>query len=123
MEFIWLGRQFVIVDTGGLTEENSNIAKHIRQQVIIAIEEAQTILFLVDVTSKMTKEDADIARFLRKFLQNRRIILVVNKADNYTRSDPENLAIFKRLGFGDPFPISATHGIGVGDLLDEIIKV
>ena len=113
----WLGHKFDLIDTGGITWEDSNIEEEIRAQAEIAIEEADVIVFLTNVTNHVTNLDERIAQML--YQTKKPVILAVNKADN-----PEqrmDIYDFYSLGFGDPIPISSVHGIGIGDLLDQIV--
>jgi len=113
----WLTRQFILVDTGGITLQNEPFAKEIKLQAEIAIEEADEIIFLLDYHDQITVEDQMIAKILYK--TKKPIILAVNK---YDKHDPSFQPYeFMSLGFGEPIMISATHGIGIGDLLDSII--
>lgn len=113
----WLGHKFDLIDTGGITWANSNIEEEIRAQAEIAIEEADIIVFLTNVTNHVTNLDERIAQML--YQTKKPVILAVNKADN-----PEqrmDIYDFYSLGFGDPIPISSVHGTGIGDLLDQIV--
>ena len=113
----WLGHKFDLIDTGGITWVNSNIEEEIRAQAEIAIEEADVIVFLTNVTNHVTNLDERIAQML--YQTKKPVILAVNKADN-----PEqrmDIYDFYSLGFGDPIPISSVHGTGIGDLLDQIV--
>ena len=113
----WLGHKFDLIDTGGITWANSNIEEEIRAQAEIAIEEADVIVFLTNVTNHVTNLDERIAQML--YQTKKPVILTVNKADN-----PEqrmDIYDFYSLGFGDPIPISSVHGTGIGDLLDQIV--
>ena len=113
----WLGHKFDLIDTGGITWEDSNIEEEIRAQAEIAIEEADVIVFLTNVTNHVTNLDERIAQML--YQTKKPVILAVNKADN-----PEqrmDIYDFYSLGFGDPIPISSVHGTGIGDLLDQIV--
>ena len=113
----WLGHKFDLIDTGGITWANSNIEEEIRAQAEIAIEEADVIVFLTNVTNHVTNLDERIAQML--YQTKKPVILAVNKADN-----PEqrmDIYDFYSLGFGDPIPISSVHGTGIGDLLDQIV--
>ena len=113
----WLGHKFDLIDTGGITWKDSNIEEEIRAQAEIAIEEADVIVFLTNVTNHVTNLDERIAQML--YQTKKPVILAVNKADN-----PEqrmDIYDFYSLGFGDPIPISSVHGIGIGDLLDQIV--
>ena len=118
-KFDWCGREFSIVDTGGWVVNSEDIfEEEINKQVSIAIEEADIILFMVDVTNGVTDLDDHVAAILRR--AKKPVILVTNKAENNDSIYAE--AEFYSLGLGDPFSISAMTGSGTGDLLDEIAK-
>ena len=115
----WCGKEFSIVDTGGWVVNSDDIFEDaIRQQVLIATEEADLVLFLVDVQTGVTDLDTDVAEILRK--TKLPVILVSNKTDNTNQQ--YYAAEFYALGRGDPFCISAATGSGTGDLLDEVLK-
>jgi len=115
----WLGREFTVIDTGGYVPRSSDIFEEsIRAQVEIAIEEADVLLFVVDVVTDITDLDEEFARILRK--SEKPVLLVVNKADNHERLMESN--VFYSLGFEHLFPISAMSGSGSGELLDELVK-
>ncbi len=114
----WGGVAFTLIDTGGLvlwTEDK--LTMQVRRQVELAMAEAEAILFMVDVTEGLTAGDEEIAELLR--VSQKPLFLVVNKADNEAR----RLAAteFYSLGLGEPYPISALHGTGTGDLLDALV--
>lgn len=119
------GREFVVVDTGGLALDaradlpGTPVAMlaSVRAQARMAIDEADAVVFVVDVEQGPTPDDFEIAKILRHSAKP--VYLVVNKADNETRV--QDAVEFFELGLGDPIPISALHGIGTGDLLDQII--
>ena len=114
----WNGKEFSVVDTGGWVVNSEDVfEEEIRKQVIIATQEADLILFLVDVKNGVTDLDTDVAMILRK--TKLPVLLIANKADNNT--DQYYAADFYRLGLGDPFCISAATGSGTGDLLDLIL--
>ena len=115
----WNGREFSVVDTGGRVVNSDDIfEEEIRKQVIIATEEADLILFLVDVTNGVTDWDVDVAQILRR--TKLPVILVANKADS---NDMQYYAAdFYRLAIGDPVCISAATGSGTGDLLDMVLS-
>ena len=115
----WCGQEFSIVDTGGWVVNSEDIFEgEINKQVAIAIEEADEILFVVDVTNGVTDLDDIVAGILRR--SKKPVILVANKSDgNEWRY---NAAEFYSFGLGDPFCVSAANGLGTGDLLDEIMK-
>lgn len=115
----WRGREFSIVDTGGLgLGDEDPFGQHIQQQAEIAIEEADLILFLVDGREGLTAGDEEVAEFFRT--SGRPIILVANKADN--QRVEADASEFYRLGLGEVFPISSHSGRSVADLLDEVVR-
>ncbi len=114
----WLGRYFNVIDTGGIDFDDAPFIHEIKNQAEIAIEEADVIVFVVDITAGITEADAYIARILYK--ANKPVVLVANKADNLELTD--NLYEFYSLGVGDPLPVSSIHGIGMGDMLDVVVK-
>ncbi|MEG0823296.1 MAG: ribosome biogenesis GTPase Der [Erysipelotrichaceae bacterium] len=114
----WLTKEFRVIDTGGIQLENQAFKKEIEMQVEIAIEEADTILFLVNGKEGLSKDDEYIARMLYKC--NKEIILAVNKIDDFSKLDA--LYEFYSLGLGDPIAVSGEHGIGTGDMLDAIVN-
>ena len=115
----WTGREFSIVDTGGWVVNSDDIfEEEIRKQVLIAVEEADVVLFLVDVQNGVTDLDQQVAAILRR--SKTPVILVSNKTDNYELQ--YNSAEFYSLGLGDPFCVSALSGSGTGDLLDMVIE-
>ena len=115
----WVGREFSVIDTGGWVVNSDDIFEEaIRRQVLVATEEANLILFLVDVNTGITDLDEDVAQILRR--TKLPVILVVNKADN--NEQIYEAPVFYSLGLGDPYPISAATGSGTGDLLDAVIE-
>ncbi|KAA6344471.1 GTPase Der [termite gut metagenome] len=114
----WIGREFSVVDTGGWVVNSDDVfEEEIRKQVLIAVEEADVILFLVDVTNGLTDLDTQVASILRR--SQTPVIVVANKTDN---NDLQyDAAEFYRLGLGTPFCISAITGSGTGDLLDAVV--
>lgn len=115
----WLMHEFTLIDTGGIdTVTEDSIPRQMRLQAELAIESAQLILFFVDGKTGIMNEDYEIARLLRRSYKP--VIVVVNKVDN--RKDEANLYDFYELGLGDVMGISASAGLGIGDLLDEVIK-
>ena len=115
----WAGREFSVVDTGGWVVNSDDIFEDaIRRQVLVATEEADLVLFLVDVNTGVTDLDEDVAQILRRTKVP--VLLVVNKADN--NEQIYEAPMFYSLGLGDPFPISAATGSGTGDLLDAVIE-
>lgn len=114
----WLNHQFNIIDTGGIDIGDEPFLEQIRQQAEIAIEEADVIIFITSGREGITSADEEVAKIL--YRSNKPVVLAVNKVDNpEMRSD---IYEFYSLGFGEPFPISGTHGLGLGDLLDEVVK-
>ena len=115
----WLGKEFSVVDTGGWVVNSDDVFEgEIRKQVILAIDEADVILFLVDVMNGVTDLDAEVATILRQ--TKTPVIMVANKTDN---NDLQyNAAEFYSLGLGDPYCISALSGSGTGDLMDLIVS-
>lgn len=119
-ETYWNGRDFNVIDTGGyLPDEMDVIVAGVREQVHIAIEESDVILFVVDVDAGLNTLDKAVARILRE--QKKPVLVVCNKADNEARR--LNAAEFYELGFEELFPISAISGSGTGDLLDRIVEL
>lgn len=116
----WNGRAFALVDTGGIEPMRSDdvFAGSIRDQALAAAEEADVILFVVDGSVGVTEEDESVARMLKRVRTP--VFLLVNKLDNPAREE-EHLWPFYSLGVGEPRPVSALHGHGTGDLLDEIV--
>ena len=115
----WAGREFSVVDTGGWVVNSDDIFEDaIRRQVLVATEEADLVLFLVDVNTGVTDLDEDVAQILRRTKVP--VLLVVNKADN--NEQIYEAPVFYSLGLGVPFPISAATGSGTGDLLDAVIE-
>ena len=134
----WQGRTFDVVDTGGIDPDffrrgqplstgSADYIKQIRLQAEMAIRDADLVLFLVEGESGVTPADIEVAGILRKQRGAGKgeprtpILLVVNKCENRTRR--EQAAEFYELGMGDPYPVSALHGTGVGDLLDAMTAV
>lgn len=113
----WLTREFRLIDTGGITLEDASFTTQIRMQAEIAIEEADVIVFVVNGRDGMTREDEYVARILHK--SKKPIVLAVNKIDD--QAFKGDIYEFYSLGVGDPIAVSGSHGIGIGDLLDEII--
>jgi len=119
-ESFWNGREFNVIDTGGyLPDETDVMISGIREQVHIAIEESDVILFVVDTEAGITSLDDSVAQLLRQ--QEKPVLLVVNKADNEQRE--LNATEFYALGFEKLYPISALSGRGTGDLLDRIVEL
>ena len=117
----WRGRKFMVVDTGGIEPFSEDvILKQMRRQAELAIERADVIILVTDVRCGVTADDSDVAAMLQK--SGKPVLLAVNKCDSLGEP-PLELYEFYNLGLGDPFPISAAHGHGSGDLLDEVYKL
>ena len=115
----WNGIDFSVIDTGGwITNSDDIFEEEIRKQVKLAIDEADVILFLVDVATGITDMDTEVANLLRR--TEKKVLLVVNKVDNHLRQF--DAYEFYNLGLGDPFTVSSINGSGTGDLLDEVVK-
>ncbi|TVZ28600.1 GTP-binding protein [Gillisia sp. Hel_I_86] len=116
----WNGQVFSLIDTGGYVKGSDDVFEsEIDKQVVLAIEEADAIIFMVDVESGITGMDEDVANLLRK--QDKPVLLAVNKVDNSKRL--ENAVEFYNLGLGEFYPIASTSGSGTGELLDALIEV
>lgn len=117
---IWNGQEFSIIDTGGyVTNSDDVFEEEIRKQVILAIEEADVVVFLVDVTSGITDLDETVAGMLRKI--KKPVMLVVNKVDNSDRI--YDATVFYSLGLGDYYSVSSINGSGTGDMLDKLVSL
>lgn len=114
----WLTKEFRVIDTGGIQLADQPFKEEIQMQVEIALEEADTILFVVNGKDGVTRDDEYIASLLRK--TNKEVILVVNKIDDTQMIN--DIYEFYQLGIGDPIALSGVHGIGIGDMLDKIIS-
>ena len=113
----WLGRTFDIIDTGGIDLKDEPFMSQIKLQAQVAMEEADIIIFITSVREGVTEGDENVARLL--YQSGKPVILAVNKADNpEMRAD---IFEFYSLGLGDPYPISGSHGLGLGDLLDAVV--
>lgn len=115
----WLDRDFRLIDTGGIEIANRPFQEQIRMQAQLAIDEADVVLFVTDGKKGVTNDDRLVAKMLYK--TNKPVILAVNKVDN--RDMLFNVSEFYSLGLGEPIPTSGEHGIGIGDILDKIVKV
>ena len=113
----WLGREFSIIDTGGITMENEPLMEQVRAQAEIAIEEADVIILMTSVRQGITNLDEEVGQLL--FRSKKPVVLAVNKVDNPEQKN--DIYEFYSLGFGEPYPISGSHGLGLGDLLDEVV--
>ena len=119
-EVTWLDKSFTLIDTGGIEPDTSDvILAQMREQAEIAIETADVIIFLTDVKQGLVDSDAKVADMLRR--SRKPVILAVNKVDNFDKLMPD-VYEFYNLGIGDPHPISAASKLGLGDMLDEVIK-
>jgi GTP-binding protein len=114
----WLTHEFNIIDTGGIEIGDEPFLEQIRQQAEIAIDEADVIIFLTNGREGVTAADEEVAKIL--YRSKKPVVLAVNKIDNPDMKDV--IYDFYSLGFGEPFPISGAHGLGLGDLLDEVVK-
>ncbi|ODU75142.1 MAG: ribosome biogenesis GTPase Der, partial [Microbacterium sp. SCN 71-21] len=115
----WMERRFSLVDTGGWEPDARGIDRSVAQQAEIAIELADVVLFVVDAIVGATSTDEQVVKLLRR--SGKPVLLVANKIDD-ARQEPEAAALWN-LGLGEPRPVSAIHGRGVADLLDELVKV
>jgi GTP-binding protein len=114
----WLTKDFRIIDTGGIQIENKPFQIEIRAQVEIAIKEADAILFVVDGQLGITRDDRQVAKML--YQSKKKIIVAVNKIDS--KESLPDVSEFYQLGFGEPIAVSGVHGIGIGDVLDAMVK-
>ena len=116
----WLNYNFTIVDTGGIEpESNDIILKSMREQAEIAISTADVIMFITDVRQGLVDADGKVADMLRR--SGKPVVLVVNKVDSFEKFMPD-VYEFYNLGIGDPMPVSASSQLGLGDMLDEVVK-
>ena len=116
----WRGRNFTLIDTAGIEPDSEDIIlSQMREQANLAISMADVIIFLTDIRQGITAADQEIAVMLKK--SGKPIVLVCNKADNFEK-DREEIYEFYNLGLGDPYPISASNAIGIGDVLDKIYE-
>lgn len=116
----WTGKTFSVVDTGGWVAGSDDVFEsEINKQAIIAVEEADVILFVVDVQEGINELDKEVSNVLRR--SDRPILVVANKADNFEIGMQS--AEFYALGLGDPYPVSAINGSGTGDLLDKVVSL
>ncbi|WP_462399609.1 ribosome biogenesis GTPase Der [Lacticaseibacillus pantheris] len=113
----WLTREFAVIDTGGIDMGDEPLVQQITQQAEIAIDEADVILFLVNVENGVTDADERVAQIL--YRAEKPVILAVNKVDNPERRN--DVFDYYSLGFGEPLPLSGTHGLGLGDVLDAVL--
>ena len=116
----WNNKRFTLIDTGGIEVNNDDtIMTKVRQQAQMAIEEADVIIFVCDGKVGVTVEDEEVAQLLRR--TKKEVVLAVNKIENYDKMD--DAYEFYQLGLGEPFPISASHGMNTGDLLDKVTEL
>lgn len=116
----WLGKEFMLVDTGGIEPDSKDvILSQMRMQAQLAIDKADVIIFVTDVTSGVTANDADVAAMLQK--SGKPVVLCVNKCDGIGEVPPDFYE-FYNLGLGDPIAVSSVHGHGTGDLLDAVFE-
>ena len=116
----WLNRAFTMIDTGGIEPDSKDvILSQMREQAQIAIDTADVILFLTDVRQGLLDADSKVADLLRR--SGKPVVLVVNKVDSFEKFMPD-VYEFYNLGIGEPYPISASSRLGLGDMLDEVIK-
>ncbi|WP_172189609.1 ribosome biogenesis GTPase Der [Lentilactobacillus kribbianus] len=114
----WLGREFAMIDTGGIEISDAPFVEQIKSQAEIAIDEADVIIFIVSGKEGLTSDDEQVAKIL--YRSDKPVVLAVNKVDNPEKR--EDIYDFYALGFGEPYPISGVHGLGLGDLLDQVIS-
>lgn len=114
----WLTHDFNVIDTGGIEIGDAPFQTQIRAQAEVAIDESDVIIFMVNVREGLTQSDQVVAQMLYK--SKKPVVLAVNKVDNPEMRN--EIYDFYALGFGDPYPISGSHGLGLGDLLDEVVK-
>ena len=116
----WLNHDFTLIDTGGIEpDSNDIILAQMREQAQIAIDTADVIIFLVDVRQGLQDADSKVADMLRR--SHKPVILVVNKVDSFQKFMAD-VYEFYNLGIGDPVPVSASSRLGIGDMLDEVVK-
>ena len=119
-EVTWLDKEFTMIDTGGIEPDSKDIIlSQMREQAQIAIDTADVIIFLTDVKQGLVDSDSKVADMLRR--SGKPVVLVVNKVDSFQKFMAD-VYEFYNLGIGDPFPISASSRLGIGDMLDEVVK-
>ena len=117
----WCGHEFTLIDTGGIEPSSKDIIlAQMREQAQLALDMADVILFMVNVREGVTAADKEVAAMLQKC--GRPVLLVCNKVDN-PGNPPMEMYEFYNLGIGDPYPVSSIHGMGLGDLLDEVVSL
>src|SRR5437899_11693224 len=115
----WRGRDFAVVDTGGMAlPAGAPVQEQVRRQAERAVEEADVILFVVDAASGLLPDDRDVAEYLRA--SRRPLLVVANKVDHAKHTGSYE---FYELGLGEIIPVSALHGLGTGDLLDQVVAL
>ncbi|MBA2456778.1 MAG: 50S ribosome-binding GTPase, partial [Nocardioidaceae bacterium] len=115
----WSGRAFTVLDTGGWDPEARGLAERVAAQADLAVRAADAVLFVVDATVGATDADEAVVRILRR--SNKPVLLAANKVDD-ARGEADAAALWN-LGLGEPYPVSALHGRGSGDLLDAVLEV
>ena len=116
----WLNQRFTLIDTGGIEPDSSDvILAQMRDQAQIAMDTADVIIFMTDVRQGLVDADSKVADMLRR--SHKPVILVVNKVDSF-KKQMADVYEFYNLGIGDPFPVSASAKLGIGDMLDEVVK-
>lgn len=118
----WLTRKFRVIDTGGLTGAQTDLQRDIEMQIGFAMSEADVVVFLCSCRDGANADDLYAARLIRRLKGKKPVIFAVNKADTVPGAQVDPTPFFS-VGFGAPLPLSAEHGIGVGDLLDQIVKL
>ena len=119
-EVNWLDKEFTLIDTGGIEPDSKDIIlSQMREQAQIAIDTADVIIFLTDVKQGLVDSDSKVADMLRR--SGKPVVLVVNKVDSFQKFMTD-VYEFYNLGIGDPMPISASSRLGIGDMLDEVVK-
>jgi GTP-binding protein len=117
-QITWRNKKMTFIDTGGIDLERDGLKKQVLYQVKLALEEAEVILFVCDITSLVSGLDEEIANIVRS--KDKKVILAVNKVEH--KDSEYRLPEFFHLGLGRPHPVSALHGLGIGDILDEIAR-
>ena len=116
----WLGKEFMLIDTGGIEPKTDDvILAQMREQAMLAVERADAIIFVTDITTGVTANDSDVASMLIK--SGKPVVLAVNKVDGIGAPPPE-IYEFYNLGLGDPIAVSSVHGHGTGDLLEAVFN-
>ena len=119
-DITWLDKNFTLIDTGGIEPDSGDIIlSQMREQAQIAIDTADVIIFLTDVRQGLVDADSKVADMLRR--SRKPVVLVVNKVDNFDKFMPD-VYEFYNLGIGEPYPISSLGKLGIGDMLDEVVK-